>query len=79
VIAGLKTARERGLRTIVMTGRDGGEARQYADVLLAAPANLTPRVQEVHLVTYHLICEAVETQVAESRSAPALASNGAGR
>jgi hypothetical protein len=37
---------------------------EHADVLLAVPLSVTPRIQEVHTVTYHIICEAVEEALA---------------
>ena len=60
VIHGLRMARARGLRTIAMTGEDGGAVKELADVLLAAPVKETARIQEVHLVTYHAICAALD-------------------
>jgi len=60
VVAALKAARERGASTLAMTGQGGGAMAQHADVLLAVPLAVTARIQEVHTVTYHLICEAVE-------------------
>ena len=60
VVAALKTARERGASTIALTGHGGGAMAEYADVLLAVPLAVTPRIQEAHSVTYHIICEAVE-------------------
>lgn len=60
IVAGLKTARAAGIRTIGMTGASGGSLAAICDVLLAAPATATPRIQEIHLVTYHAICEAIE-------------------
>jgi D-sedoheptulose 7-phosphate isomerase len=61
VVAALRTARELGASTIAMTGQGGGALAECADVLLAVPLLVTPRIQEVHAVTYHIICEAVET------------------
>jgi D-sedoheptulose 7-phosphate isomerase len=60
VVAALKTAHELGASTIALTGQGGGAMAEYADVLLAVPLSVTPRIQEVHTVTYHIICEAVE-------------------
>ena len=60
VVAGLQAARSAGLRTIGMTGASDGRLAPVSDVLLDAPAKSTPRIQEIHLVTYHAICEAVE-------------------
>jgi len=63
VILGHRMAREVGLKTIGLTGCGGGELGPYCDVLLSAPAKETPRIQEIHLVTYHAICEAVEARM----------------
>lgn len=63
VIAALKAARERGLATILMTGKGGGRAKQYADVLLDVPASETARIQEVHMISYHAICAAIESEL----------------
>ena len=60
VVKALSTARERGLSTIGLTGSGGGRMAQTCDVLMAVPLVETPRIQEVHLITYHAICEAVE-------------------
>jgi D-sedoheptulose 7-phosphate isomerase len=63
VIAALQSARTRGLRTIALTGRDGGEAGRLADVHVNVPDTCTARVQEVHITLIHAICEIVETGV----------------
>lgn len=68
VLNALRRARERGLRTIGLTGRDGGTMTALCDVLLAAPVATTARVQEVHLVTYHAICGALEARLVQSES-----------
>jgi D-sedoheptulose 7-phosphate isomerase len=60
VVAALKRGRELGASTIALTGQGGGAMAAYADVLLAVPLTVTPRIQEVHTITYHIICEAVE-------------------
>jgi D-sedoheptulose 7-phosphate isomerase len=68
VVAALRSARTRGLRTLGLTGASGGAMRPYCDVLLAAPATETPRIQELHLVTYHAICALLEERVVTARS-----------
>ena len=60
VVAALQVARETGCKTIALTGAGGGQCGALADVVLAAPAGETPRIQEVHAVIYHTICELVE-------------------
>jgi D-sedoheptulose 7-phosphate isomerase len=60
VVAALQAARLCQASTIALTGQGGGAMAEYADVLLAVPLEETPRIQEIHLVTYHAICDAVE-------------------
>ena len=68
VLNGLRRARERGLKTIGLTGNDGSQLHALCDVLLSAPVTSTPRIQEVHLVTYHTICGAVEARLGQDAS-----------
>src|SRR6185503_12824710 len=63
VLKALERAREMGLRTIGLTGAQGSRMASLCDVLLAVPLTTTPRIQEVHLVTYHAICAAVEARI----------------
>ena len=60
VVQGLKTARERGLTTIALTGRDGGATGRVADVHVNVPDESTARIQEVHRTLIHAICELIE-------------------
>ena len=60
VISALSAARALKLRTIVMTGAGGGEAKALADIHLAVGSTLTPRIQEVHITMGHIICELVD-------------------
>jgi D-sedoheptulose 7-phosphate isomerase len=75
VVEALKTAHTMGAWTIGMTGEGGGALAPHADVLLAVPLAQTPRIQEVHLVTYHAICEAVEAAVCQEIPSPIEAAN----
>jgi D-sedoheptulose 7-phosphate isomerase len=68
VVNALSRARERGLRTIGLTGSGGGRMAEYCDVLMAVPLQQTPRIQEVHLVTFHAICGALEQRLFGSSS-----------
>jgi D-sedoheptulose 7-phosphate isomerase len=60
VVEGLRAAADRGMTTIALTGGDGGEAGGMADIHLNVPHDVTARVQEVHALLLHLICELVE-------------------
>ena len=64
VVAALTAGRKIGMKTIAMTGPGGGKCAPLADVLLDVPCEgSTPRVQEAHVVTYHVLCELVEAEV----------------
>ena len=60
VCLALQAGRQRGMKTVAMTGRSGGQAAQYADVLLNVPSDQTPRIQEAHILLGHLFCASVE-------------------
>ncbi len=66
VIAGLKQAREQGLKTIGFSGCGGGQMTSECEILLNVPSNTTARIQESHMCMYHTICELVEDQLSES-------------
>jgi len=53
-----------GLTTIGLTGKGGGAMTKLCDVLLDVPSNSTPRVQEMHQIIYHFICERIEAGIA---------------
>lgn len=60
VIQALEVAKQMGLSTIGLTGKGGGAMACLCDVLLDVPSQATPRVQEMHLVVYHYLCERIE-------------------
>jgi phosphoheptose isomerase len=64
VVAALDAARARGLRTIALTGRDGGAVGRAADIHINVPSQSTARVQEVHRTLLHVVCDLVERSLA---------------
>jgi D-sedoheptulose 7-phosphate isomerase len=60
VVKALEAARARRLRTVALTGRDGGEAGAAAEFHVNVPDDSAARVQEVHRTLIHVICELVE-------------------
>ena len=66
VIAGVKQAKKMGLKTIALTGGDGGEIAKIADVTLLVPSNITARIQEAHITIGHIICELIEQTLCQS-------------
>jgi D-sedoheptulose 7-phosphate isomerase len=63
VLEALRAARQRGATTIGFTGSGGGELASLCDECFAAPSKRTPRIQEAHLLAWHLICDAVEQRI----------------
>src|SRR5262245_10316551 len=61
VVRGMKSAREMGLRTIALTGARGGQVRAAVDECLCVPSDLTPRIQEGHILIGHMLCEYAES------------------
>jgi len=64
VIEGMKIARQKGLRTIALTGGKGGDLAPLADIKIIVPSDHTARIQESHSCLLHCICELVEDQFA---------------
>ncbi len=62
VVAGIKKAKELGLKTITLTGNTGGELAKLSDVSIIIPSPITARIQESHLCVSHTICELVEAE-----------------
>jgi len=60
VLAAVKEARERGLETIGLIGKDGGKLAPLVDCAIVVPSNDTQRIQESHITIGHAICELVD-------------------
>ena len=50
---------------VAFLGRTGGDLKDLADVALVVPSDDTARIQELHLVVQHLICDWVEERLTE--------------
>jgi D-sedoheptulose 7-phosphate isomerase len=57
---GIKQAKKMGIKSIALTGGDGGDLAKLADVSLIVPSSITARVQEAHITIGHIVCELVE-------------------
>ena len=60
ILLALERAREMGVRTVALLGKDGGKAKGLADVELIVSSLVTARIQEGHKFLLHSICEQVE-------------------
>lgn len=63
VLEGVKVAKQRGATTVGFTGMDGGRLVKLVDLLVRAPSEKTPRIQELHITFFHIICHLVETEL----------------
>jgi len=60
VLAAVKEARERGLTTVGLVGKDGGKLAPLVDCAIVVPSNDTQRIQESHITVGHALCELVD-------------------
>lgn len=60
VISALDIAKNIGCKTIGFSGRDGGEMNAICDVNLVVPDDDTPRIQEMHILIGHTICQLID-------------------
>ena len=63
ILNAFASAKEKGITTVALTGRDGGKMAEVADYTLIVPSNDTPRIQESHLLIEHMICDAIEKEM----------------
>lgn len=63
VAAGIKQAKKMGIKTVALSGGDGGELAKLADTSLLVPSSVTARIQEAHITIGHIICELVEQEL----------------
>jgi phosphoheptose isomerase len=70
LVRAIDAAHERGLRVVALTGRDGGKiggALRHNDIEIRVPAERTCRIQEVHLLVIHALCDLIDAELLEPR------------
>jgi len=60
IVKAVKTATENGLKTVILTGHEGGKLKDQGNVVIRIPSSDTQRIQEGHIAAGHIICEIVE-------------------
>lgn len=63
VTKALERAKIMGCKTIGLTGKDGGNIPEFCDVSIIVPSDVTSRIQEIHILIGHIICNLVETRI----------------
>jgi len=64
VISALKLSKKIGCKTIGLSGNDGGDMNKICDVNILVPASDTPRIQEMHILIGHTLCQLIEQSLA---------------
>lgn len=62
VLYAIEVAKFLGMKTIALTGKDGGKVKGLVDISIVVPEKQTYRIQEYHLPIYHALCAAVENE-----------------
>lgn len=63
VVKAVKTAKEKGIYVIALTGENSGILAKESDLCLAVPSQVTARIQEMHIMIIHMICEIAEADI----------------
>ena len=67
LIRALAAARAQGVTTLGFTGQGGGKMAELCDMLLPAPSNWTPIIQQIHITAAHLFCALIERDMFPAR------------
>lgn len=67
LVRAFETAKTKGIFSIALLGKDGGELKNFSDLSIVVPSDNTQRIQEVQLTIIHTLCELVEKQLVASR------------
>jgi len=67
VIKAVEVARRRNLISIALAGKSGGRLRDLVDHCICIPSDHTPRIQEAHILTGHILCELIEEEMFGSK------------
>jgi len=60
VVKAIKVAKDLGMKTVGLTGGDGGDLAKIVDFALVVDSSVTPRIQETHITIGHVLCEMVD-------------------
>jgi D-sedoheptulose 7-phosphate isomerase len=63
IIKALQRANKLGIKSVALLGKDGGKAKDFADIFIVVDSDETARIQEIHLLLGHIFCEFVENNL----------------
>ena len=66
ILSALKVAKEIGCKTLGMSGKNGGKMTEVCDINLVVPSDDTPRIQEMHILLGHTLCQIIDNELGAS-------------
>lgn len=63
LIRAVTLSKKMNIKTVGFLGKDGGKLKEMCDYALVVPSNSTPRIQEIHTFTVHILCEYIEKKI----------------
>ena len=63
IVNAVKKAKEIGMSTISFTGQNDSKIKELSQFCLQSPSTNTPRIQEIHILFGHIICQLVEEKI----------------
>ena len=60
ILDAFEVAKEKGIKTVALTGQSGGKMKEVADICLNVPSDITNNIQEMHIACGHMICGIVD-------------------
>lgn len=63
IVNAFEVAKQKGITTVALVGRDGGVMAKMADMAIVIPSESTPRIQESHILIGHIICDIIEKEL----------------
>lgn len=63
IVEAMKLCKEKGIINIGLTGSKKGEMDKFCDYIIKVPSSETPRIQEAHVLIYHIICAIIEESI----------------
>jgi len=63
VLSAFKMAKDLGVTSIALLGKDGGQAKSFSDLSIIVPSHSTARIQEMHILIGHIFCDLIEKEL----------------
>ena len=67
VLEGIREAKKHHIKTVGLSGKDGGDLAEQVDLAITVASTNTARIQECHIAIGHLLCELVEANVSDGK------------